>query len=343
MMLLEANSFDYYYLKGGSFFMVKAICVKNLSKVFKNKNETITAVDDISFEVNQGEIFSFLGTNGAGKTTTQRMLTTLLPVSSGIAHVAGYNVTTDAKKVRENIGYVSQLGGADPNATVRENLEVSGKLYGLSKGEIAQRIDKLSKLLDFQELLSRFVRTLSGGQKRRVEIALGILHEPKVLFLDEPTTGLDPQNRVNLWQHIKKLRDNGMTIFLTTHYLEEADALSDRLIIIDHGKIVAEGTTTDLKKRVSGEAISIELRNFNDLEKMRRLLNQLAIHDVIETDMKFTIYTSRGEELLAHIFEYMKVHNIELANISLSMPSLNDVFLTLTGKELRDGGKETIQ
>lgn len=320
--------------------MVKAISVENLSMTYGNKKEKIIAVDNISFTVYQGEIFSFLGPSGAGKTTTQRILTTLLPISGGTADVAGCNVLTDAKKVRTKIGYVSQLGGADPNATVHENLELSGKLYGLSKDVTAQRIDKLSKLLDFHELLSRFVRTLSEGQKRRVEIAQGILHEPKVLFLDEPTTGLDPQNRANLWQHIKKLRDNGMTIFLTTHYLEEADALSDRLIILDHGKIIAEGTPTELKKKISGEAISIELKNSRDAEKMKQLFNQLAIGNVIETGMNFTIYTSKGEELVAHIFEYTKEHHIELANISLSMPSLNDVFLALTGQELRDGGKE---
>lgn len=323
--------------------MVKAISVENLSMAYRNKKDGIIAVDNISFTVNQGEIFSFLGPSGAGKTTTQRMLTTLLPITDGIANVAGYNVLTDPKKVRENIGYVSQLGGADPNATVRESLELSGKLYRLSKDVTAQRIDKLSKLLDFHELLSRFVRTLSGGQKRRVEIAQGILHEPKVLFLDEPTTGLDPQNRANLWQHIKKLRDNGMTIFLTTHYLEEADALSDRLIILDHGKIVAEGTPTELKKKISGETISIELKNSRDADKVKQFLQQLPTDHVIETDMKFTLYTSKGEDLVAQIFQYTKEHHIELANISLSMPSLNDVFLTLTGKELRDGGKEDEQ
>ncbi|MCJ7843547.1 ATP-binding cassette domain-containing protein [Lederbergia sp. NSJ-179] len=319
--------------------MAKAIRVENLSMAYRNKKEKIIAVDNISFTVDQGEIFSFLGPSGAGKTTTQRILTTLLPINSGTAYVAGCNVLTDAKKVRAKIGYVSQLGGADPNATVRENLELSGKLYGLSKGVTAQRIEKLSKLLDFHELLSRFVRTLSGGQKRRVEIAQGILHEPKVLFLDEPTTGLDPQNRANLWQHIKKLRDNGMTIFLTTHYLEEADALSDRLMILDHGKIIAEGTPTELKKKISGEAISIELKNAQDAEKMKQLFNQLEIGNVIETGTNFSIYTSKGDELVTHIFEYAKEHHIELANISLSMPSLNDVFLALTGQELRDGGK----
>src|SRR5690625_4515112 len=216
--------------------MVKAISVENLSVVYRNKKEKVIAVDKISFTVNQGEIFSFLGPSGAGKTTTQRILTTLLPISEGKAYVAGYNVLTEAKKVRAKIGYVSQLGGADPNATVSENLELTGKLYGLSTDEVAQRIENLSRLLDFSDLLSRFVRTLSGGQKRRVEIAQAILHEPKILFLDEPTTGLDPQNRANLWQHIKKLRDNGTTVFLTTHYFEEAVALSDQLIILDQDR-----------------------------------------------------------------------------------------------------------
>src|SRR5690625_1703486 len=320
--------------------MTNAISVENLSMTYDNKGEKNIAVDNISFTVDKGEIFSFLGPSGAGKTTTQRILTTLLPIENGEVSIAGYNVLTDAKKVRANIGYVSQLGGADPNATVRENLELTGKLYGLSKKLTVQRIDKLSKLLDFHELLSRFVRTLSGGQKRRVEIAQGILHEPKVLFLDEPTTGLDPQNRGNLWKHIKKLRDNGMTIFLTTHYLEEADALSDRLITLDHGKIVAEGTPTALKKQVSGEAISIELKNSKDIDKMKLHFQQLSSDRVIESDMKFILYSSNGEDLVTQIFQYAKEHHIELINLSLSMPSLNDVFLSLTGKQLRDGGKE---
>src|SRR5699024_10876998 len=190
---------------------------------------------------------------------------------------AGYNVLTDAKKVRANIGYVSQLGGADPNATVRENLELTGKLYGLSKKLTVQRIDKLSKLLDFHELLSRFVRTLSGGQKRRVEIALRIFHEPKVLFLDEQTTGHDTQHRANLWRHIKKLRVNSMTIFLTTHYLEEADALSNRQVILDQGKIVGEGTQKELNKMVSGEASSLELKYLQDVQERHMMFNKLGI------------------------------------------------------------------
>ncbi|VTR19523.1 ABC transporter ATP-binding protein [Actinobacillus pleuropneumoniae] len=204
-------------------------------------------------------------------------------------------------------------------------------------------MEQLSKLLDFHELLPRFVRTLSGGQKRRVEIAQGILHEPKVLFLDEPTTGLDPQNRANLWQHIKKLRDNGMTIFLTTHYLEEADALCDRLTIIDHGNIIAEGTPTELKKKISSEVVSMEMKHLQDSEKMKLFIKQLELDKVTEANMKFSIYTDIGEELIMDIINFTKEHQIELANLSLSMPSLNDVFLTLTGKELRDGGKEEEQ
>ena len=323
--------------------MFKLISVESLSKTYVSKKEKITAVDNISFTVDQGEIFGFLGPSGAGKTTTQRILTTLLPISSGTAYIAGYNVLTEAKKVRANIGYVSQLGGADPNATVRENLELTGKLYGLSNDVTVQRMEQLSKLLDFHELLPRFVRTLSGGQKRRVEIAQGILHEPKVLFLDEPTTGLDPQNRANLWQHIKKLRDNGMTIFLTTHYLEEADALCDRLTIIDHGNIIAEGTPTELKKKISSEVVSMEMKHLHDSEKMKLFFKQLELDKVTEANMKFSIYTDIGEELIMDIINFTKEHQIELANLSLSMPSLNDVFLTLTGKELRDGGKEEEQ
>ena len=202
--------------------------------------------------MNRGEIFGFLGPNGAGKTTTLRMLTTLLPIDAGAARVAGFDVARQPQEVRTRIGYVSQLGGADDLATGRENLVLQGRLYGGDLESVNRRTETLMQILDLSEFADRRVKTYSGGQRRRLDIALGIIHEPEVLFLDEPSTGLDPQNRVNLWDHVRALRDRGTTIFLTTHYLEEADALCDRLMIMDHGQIITEGTPRELKRQRRG-------------------------------------------------------------------------------------------
>lgn len=242
--------------------MDAAIETVDLKKTFpaKGRGQAVEAVRGVSLNIARGEIFGFLGPNGAGKTTCQRMLTTLLPISSGTARVAGFDVAREPGKVRRHIGAVGQLGGSDGAATGRENLMLSARLYGISKRDARRRIDEVSELLDLGEPLDRVVSTWSGGQKRRLEIALGIMHEPEVLFMDEPSTGLDPQNRANLWTHITGLKERGMTIFLTTHYLEEADALADRLAIIDHGRIVAEGTPEDLKARVSPEEVACRIR-----------------------------------------------------------------------------------
>ncbi|MCL2882359.1 MAG: ATP-binding cassette domain-containing protein [Coriobacteriia bacterium] len=238
--------------------MDAAIETVGLKKTFpaKGKGGAVEAVRGVDLSIPHGEIFGFLGPNGAGKTTCQRMLTTLLPIGAGQARVAGFDVAREPSKVRCHIGAVGQLGGSDGPATGRENLMLSGRLYGLSRRDTLRKIDEVSELLDLGEPLDRVVNTWSGGQKRRLEIALGIMHEPEVLFMDEPSTGLDPQNRANLWTHILRLKERGMTIFLTTHYLEEADALADRLAIIDHGEIVAEGTPEELKRQVSPEEVA---------------------------------------------------------------------------------------
>ena len=224
------------------------------------KDQIVRAVRGVNLSVKQGEIFGFLGPNGAGKTTTQRMLTTLLPIDSGHAEIAGFDVRRKPGEVRKHIGYVSQLGGTDVDATGYENLMLTGLLYGIKKPQVEEKIKELSKLLEFDEILNRVARTYSGGQKRRLEIALGIIHEPEILFMDEPTTGLDPHNRANLWQHIRKLKESGMTIFLTTHYLDEADELADRLAIMDHGEIVTEGTPLELKSQISEDEVAERIK-----------------------------------------------------------------------------------
>ncbi len=239
----------------------KAIFTDDIRKTFRSRKGPVEAVRGVNLAIDSGQIFGLLGPNGAGKTTTLRMLTTLLPIDSGTANVAGFDVARQPRRVRERIGYVSQLGGADELATGRENLILQGRLYGASLAEIRPRVDEVAAILDLSEFADRRVKTYSGGQRRRLDVALGIVHRPAVLFLDEPTTGLDPQNRANLWEHLRALRESGTTIVLTTHYLEEADVLCDQLVIVDHGQVVAEGTPRDLKRRVAGDAIVISLKD----------------------------------------------------------------------------------
>lgn len=222
---------------------------RELTKRYGDK----TVVDTLSFTVKPGEVTGFLGPNGAGKTTTLRMLTTLLPPTGGAATVAGHDLARDPAGVRRKIGYVAQSGGVDPSVSVREELVTQGRLYRLGKAEAAARAEELATELDLTELLDRKCGALSGGQRRRLDIAMGLTHRPVVLFLDEPSTGLDPGSRADLWDLIRKLRaDHAMTVFLTTHYLDEAEALADRLVIVDNGTVVAEGTAAALKAEYGG-------------------------------------------------------------------------------------------
>jgi len=227
-----------------------AIDAHGLTKTFPGRGKgaaPVVAVDHIDLAVPTGTVFGLLGPNGAGKTTTFRMLTTLLPVDSGQATVAGFDLKTQAKDVRAHIGLVGQLGGADLDATGRENLILAGRLYGLTTADATARAEELEDVFDLAGLAGRIARTFSGGQRRRLEIALGMVQSPAVLFLDEPTTGLDPQNRANLWDQLRALRTQGVTVVLTTHYLDEADALADELAVMDHGRVIAQGSPSDLK------------------------------------------------------------------------------------------------
>ncbi|MFF8654616.1 ABC transporter ATP-binding protein [Streptomyces huasconensis] len=229
------------------------ISTAGLARTFATKNGAVEAVRGIDLTVQPGEILGFLGPNGAGKTTTLRMLTTLLAPTGGAATVAGHDLLRDPAGVREKIGYVAQSGGVDPNISVREELVTQGRLYRLTKDQAAARADELARDLGLTELMERPCATLSGGQRRRLDIAMGLTHRPQVLFLDEPTTGLDPGSRADLWALVRQLRDeHGTTVFLTTHYLDEADALSDRLVVVDKGVVAAEGTPSALKLRYGG-------------------------------------------------------------------------------------------
>ena len=319
--------------------MTNIIATRDLRKSFRTRNGLLEAVRGVSIDVGPGEIFGFLGPNGAGKTTTLRMLTTLLPIDSGTATVAGFDVARQPQQVRTRIGYVSQLGGADELATGRENLLLQGRLYGAAKQHVAVRAAVLEELLDLAEFADRRVITYSGGQRRRLDIALGLVHEPAVLFLDEPTTGLDPQSRANLWDHIRALRDSGTTVFLTTHYLEEADALCDRLMIMDHGLIVAEGTPRALKQQVAGDAIVISLRQGErDGQRAAAVLTaEPYVRELSEQDGQVRLYTGDGGTALPRLIRLLDDEQIGIRSIAMSEPTLDDVFLRQTGRSLREG------
>jgi len=312
-----------------------------LARTFKSRKRVVHAVRGVDLQVADGEIVGFLGPNGAGKTTTLRMLTTLLRPTEGSATIAGADLLRDPVGVRRRIGYVPQaigqtMGGTDNQAKVIEELLDQAALYRIGKAEGAKRADLLIGQLDLGGLGDRLVKTLSGGQRRRLEIALGLVHEPPVVFLDEPTTGLDPQSRSNLWDHIRKLRsDLGTTVFLTTHYLEEADALCDRVIIIDNGVTVATGTPDELKRQVSGDVVS--LRVSGSAAGAQKLLGvQPIVRDASVHDGELRLTVERGEEALPALLRVLDSARVTISSISLSRPTLDDVFLTLTGRSLRD-------
>jgi ABC-2 type transport system ATP-binding protein len=323
--------------------MDSIISTRDLRKSFRSQRGNVDAVRGVSFDVARGEIFGFLGPNGAGKTTTLRMLTTLLPIDAGSAVVAGFDVGRDPKEVRAHIGYVSQLGGADNLATGRENLILQGRLYGEDLPTVTKRAEKLMDVLDLSEFADRKVKTYSGGQRRRLDIALGIVHEPQVLFLDEPSTGLDPQNRANLWDHVRALRDQGATIFVTTHYLEEADALCDRLVIMDHGEIVIGGTPRDLKRQVAGESVVLSLRDVDGAASRASVLlgAQPFVREVSAEGSLVRLYVEDGGAALPQILRLLDAEQIGVRSMSLSEATLDDVFLRQTGRSLRDAGAPT--
>jgi len=319
------------------------ITTRDLRKSFAAKGGKVEAVRGVSIDVRRGEIFGFLGPNGAGKTTTLRMLTTLLPIDSGTATVAGFDVAARPRQVRRRIGYVSQLGGADELATGRENLILQGRLYGASRARVAPRARDLVGLLDLAGFADRRVSTYSGGQRRRLDIALGIVHQPSVLFLDEPSTGLDPQSRANLWDHIRALRDGGTTVFLTTHYLDEADVLCDRLMIMDHGQIVAEGTPRALKQQVAGDAVVISLRagDHDARGAVAALREQPCVRELAAGDGHVRLYVDDGGTALPQLIRLLDARGIGVRSISMSEPTLDDVFLLQTGRSLREAGEGT--
>ena len=309
------------------------LIISNLHKTFSTNKGPIHALRGVNLTVSKGEIFGFLGPNGAGKTTMLRILTTLLPFEKGSVFVAGHRVKSHAYKVRQKIGYVSQKGGAEKRATGRENLILQGRLYGLSQKESEKQAYHLEAIFELSECIHRVSSTYSGGQQRRLDIALGMMHRPTILFLDEPTTGLDPQNRTNLWDTILKLKKEGVTIFLTSHYLEEVDFLSDHLAIMDHGKIVATGTPSHLKKEIGEDIVTIGM-NLSDhgdaitlLKEEKELIKKISIES---KDLR--LHVEEGKSALPEILKLLSNKNIQLSTIKMALPTLNDVFFKHTGR-----------
>jgi ABC-2 type transport system ATP-binding protein len=321
--------------------MVAIIEARGLARTFTSRKRKVEAVRGVDLTVEEGEIVGFLGPNGAGKTTTLRMLTTLLRPTAGSARVAGADLLGDPLGVRRRIGYVPQaigatMGGTDPACLVGEELADQAALYHIDAAEAASRAAVLTEQLDLSGLEKRLVKTLSGGQRRRLEIALGLVHRPPLVFLDEPTTGLDPQSRSNLWEHVTRLRSElGTTVFLTTHYLEEADVLCDRVFVIDHGVIVAEGTPDELKRRISGDLVTLRV-NGSTAAATKLLDASEIVRDIAVVDDALKLTVEKGEQALPLLLRVLDGAGITLQSINLSRPTLDDVFLTLTGRSLRD-------
>jgi ABC-2 type transport system ATP-binding protein len=312
------------------------IAARGLTKHFTTKTGVVEAVRGIDVTVSRGEIVGLLGPNGAGKTTTLRMLTTLLPPTSGTATVAGADLLREARTVRSRIGYVAQIGAApSPGTRLGEELVAQARLQGLSKQAADARLAELAPRLDLEGLAPRALSELSGGQRRRFDVALGLMHDPKLVFLDEPTTGLDPQSRANLWKHIRSLRDDlGVTVVLTTHYLDEADALADRLLVMDHGVVVADDTSENLKARLSGDVVTLSV---DDAQRAAAVVEQaVATRKVQVEGDRVHVTVERGDVVVAPVLRALDAAGLELQSISVARPTLDDVFLTLTGRSLRE-------
>ena len=299
----------------------------------------VRAVDGVDLDVHEGEVVGFLGPNGAGKTTTLRMLTTLLKPTAGSATVAGYDVVTESVQVRRSIGYVSQVGSTFSGAFAGDEVVDHGMLYGMSRADAVRRGQELFAQLQLDGLWRRMPKNMSGGQKRRLDVVMGLIHDPGLVFLDEPTTGLDPQARANLWEHIRGLRARlGATVFLTTHYLDEADALADRIVIIDQGRIVASDTADNLKAQVAGDLVDLEVADPALVPVAAARLGAL-VHgaDGVETDHRHVrARVQRAGRVVPALLRDLDNAGVTLDSIEVLRPTLDDVFLSLTGRSLRD-------
>jgi ABC-2 type transport system ATP-binding protein len=304
-------------------------------KLRKEYEGDIIAVAGIDLEVEEGQVFAFLGPNGAGKTTTVRMLTTLLRPTSGKASVVGLDVYRQQHDIRRSIGVALQEAGLDGLATGRELLELQGKLCGLDSETSRRRAGEMLDLVGLTDAADRLVKTYSGGMKRRLDLASALVHQPRVLFLDEPTEGLDPASRVSIWQEVQRLnKQMGMTLFLTTHYLEEADRLADRVAIIDHGSIVAEGTPAELKATIGADVVTVSFHN-SGFEQAKSLLEGMpGLREMRPEENSLTLFVDNGTQAVAQVIRILDGAGIEVAQVAVSNPSLDEVFLKATGSRL---------
>ena len=324
-------------------------CDLKLTEVINVKDLTLTyadgtkAVQGISFSVNEGEFFGFLGPNGAGKSTTIKVLTTLLHKTAGEASVAGMDIERDAREIRKVIGVQSQETSLDPELTGRENMILEGHLQQMRGKELEDRVDSLLSVVGLKDAADKRAGRYSGGMKKRLDLATVLVHKPKIMFLDEPTTGLDPQSRAGVWDYLEELnKKEGITIFLTTQYLEEADRLCQRLCIVDGGKIVAQGTPAELKAEIGADAITITMKDLQGKSddsvrtKARQIIQKLQnVSDVVDSGDGLTIYARDGGYFIPDLVRAFDKTDIKLVSINLSTPTLDDVFLRHTGKRIR--------
>ena len=314
---------------------------QGLTKHFTVKKKTVEAVTDLTFQVDRGELVAFLGPNGAGKSTSLRMLTTLIPPTAGSARVVDYDILQRPAEVRARIGYVGQLTSGSFAQRVRDELLSQGAFYGMARSAAAKRADELIDSLDLASFSTRTVQQLSGGQKRRLDVALGLMHAPPLLFLDEPSTGLDPQSRANLWQHILDLREqHGTTVFLTTHYLEEADRYAERVMVMDKGRVIADDTAARLKAELAGDVLTFGFASESDAERAVAVVRQLTDREVRREGAAAVVLTAPdGDSLLPAAVRALDAADIRVARATGVPPTLDDVFLALTGRTLREAGE----
>ena len=313
-----------------------------LTKTFTRHKQTVEAVRGLDVEVHEGELVAFLGPNGAGKSTTLRMLTTLIEPTAGTAEVAGYDVVAGRRDVRRSIGYVGQGNGASHVQRGRDEVVSQARAHGFGRSAARERADELLEAFDLTEHARRPVSTLSGGQRRRLDVAIGLVHAPRVLFLDEPSTGLDPQNRANLQEQVRRLnRELGTTIVLTTHYLEEADAIADRVLVIDHGRLIADDSADRLKSAL-GDRISLGFATRDAAAAAAGRARRIPNATVTLTDTDVTVRVAHGRDLAPSVVTALAEAGTPAIRIEVVGPTLDDVFLDLTGRSLRESNDHTV-
>ncbi|MFI1712103.1 ATP-binding cassette domain-containing protein [Streptomyces litmocidini] len=319
------------------------IHTRGLTRSFRTRGETVEAVRGLDIDIEAGSVVAFLGPNGAGKTTSLRMLTTLLPPSSGTAVVAGHDVVDDPAAVRHRIGYLGQGNSAGSNFRVTDELVTQGRAYGLRRSESRARAERLLTALELEGLAQRTVGTLSGGQRRRLDIAMALVHEPELLFLDEPTTGLDPHSRANIWEHVLRLhKELGTTVVFTTHYLEEADLWAERVMVVDHGRVIADGSPEQLKADLAGDRVTVGTADRADAARAVELARALpTVHEVTAEGTEVQVRAPHGDAQLPLLLRNLEAAGVRAITARLTRPTLDDVFLSLTGRTLRESTDAT--